>query len=86
MIAALFLVSGVGRMLYAVAARFHDWGWALLGGLVTFLLGLMIWQSWPVSGLWVIGTFVGIDLIFRGWAWVSLALHLRRHRPASGGV
>jgi uncharacterized membrane protein HdeD (DUF308 family) len=31
-----------------------------------------------VSGLWVIGLFVGIDLVFAGWSWVALALDLHK--------
>jgi uncharacterized membrane protein HdeD (DUF308 family) len=34
--------------------------------------------QWPVSGLWVIGLFIGIDLIFYGWAWIDLALKLHK--------
>lgn len=34
----------------------------------------MIWQQWPWSGLWVIGLFVGIDLIFYGWSLVMVGL------------
>ena len=38
------------------------------------ILGVIIWRQWPVSGLWVIGLFIGIDLIFHGWWLVMLAL------------
>jgi uncharacterized membrane protein HdeD (DUF308 family) len=51
---------------------------------VTLLLGILIWAQWPVSGLWVIGLFVGIDLIFSGWSWVALALAARSLAPAAG--
>ena len=47
-------------------------------GVLTFVLGLMIWNQWPLSGLWVIGLFAGIDLIFYGLWIVSLALAVRR--------
>lgn len=76
--AALFLIGGLLRIVIALAVRFHNWGWSLLNGLVTFALGLMIWQEWPESSLWVIGTFVGIDLILSGWSWVVLGLSVRR--------
>jgi uncharacterized membrane protein HdeD (DUF308 family) len=39
---------------------------------------MLIYKQWPVSGLWVIGLYVGIDLIFNGWAWIMLALGLGR--------
>ena len=37
----------------------------------------MIWQEWPASALWVIGVFLGINLIFRGINWIGLGLTLR---------
>jgi uncharacterized membrane protein HdeD (DUF308 family) len=40
----------------------------------SLLLGLLVLAQWPVSGLWVIGLFIGIDLIFYGCAWIALAL------------
>ena len=39
-------------------------------------LGVLIWQGWPASSLWVIGLFVGINLIFRGFNWIALGLAL----------
>jgi uncharacterized membrane protein HdeD (DUF308 family) len=57
-------------------------GWLLLSGVASLLLGIMIWAEWPVSGVWVIGLFVGIDLLFYGWWLVSLAL-AARHLPAA---
>src|SRR5262245_7136102 len=45
--------------------------------LITLVLGILVLAQWPVSGLWVIGLFVGIELIFNGGAWMALALDLR---------
>ncbi len=72
------MISGIFRVVFAVAERFAGSGWVLLNGVVTFVLGLLIYKQWPASGLWVIGLFIGIDLIFNGWAWVALALGLRQ--------
>jgi uncharacterized membrane protein HdeD (DUF308 family) len=41
------------------------------------VLGLLVLAQWPASGLWVIGLFLGIDLIFYGFAWIAIALGLR---------
>jgi uncharacterized membrane protein HdeD (DUF308 family) len=78
MLAVFFLVGGLFRATSAVVVQFPNWGWALLGGVVSFLLGLMIWAQWPESSAWVIGTLLGIELIFRGWSWVMFALAARR--------
>lgn len=77
-IAVFLVVSGVIRIIFALSERFTGWGWVLLNGAVTLLAGLLIYKQWPVSGLWVIGLFVGIDLILNGWAWIMLSLALRK--------
>ncbi len=77
LLAAVLLVSGAFRIAMAATLRFHNWGWAFASGVISLLLGLMIWQDLPEAALWVIGTFAGIDLIFTGWTWVMLALGLK---------
>jgi uncharacterized membrane protein HdeD (DUF308 family) len=44
------------------------------------ILGVILWRNRPETSLWVIGLFVGIDLILHGWSWVILALNLRTNR------
>ena len=78
LLAAFFLVGGIFRIVAAMSFQFPGRGWAVLGGLVTLLLGIMIWSEWPVSGVWVIGTFVGIDLIFDGWSLVMTGMAARQ--------
>jgi uncharacterized membrane protein HdeD (DUF308 family) len=67
-------------MLSSVLIRFEQWGWVFFNGLITFLLGVMIYSDWPLSGLWVIGMFIGIDLILTGWSWIVLSLAARSNR------
>ena len=76
-IAAVLFVEGVLRVVVALTERFHGWGWVLLNGVISLALGVMIWRQWPESSLWVIGLFVGIDLLFNGWSLIMLALTLR---------
>jgi uncharacterized membrane protein HdeD (DUF308 family) len=79
LIIAFFLIfSGIFRAIYALSERFTGWGWVLLNGIVSMLLGFLIYKQWPYSGLWVIGLFVGIELIFNGWAWIMLAFGLKQ--------
>jgi len=44
---------------------------------VSLILGVGIWRQWPLSGLWVIGLFIGIEMLFSGLSWVMLGLTLR---------
>lgn len=53
-------------------------GWLLFDGIVTLVLGILIWRSWPSSTEWVIGTLVGISMLFSGTARLSLSLAARR--------
>lgn len=76
-VAAFCFVAGLFRMLSASVLRFEHWGWVFFNGLVTFILGIMIYIDWPLSGLWVIGLFIGIDIILSGITWITLALKSR---------
>jgi uncharacterized membrane protein HdeD (DUF308 family) len=74
---AFFLVAGLFQLITPFVISLPDWGWHTLNGLITLLLGILVLAQWPVSGLWVIGLFVGIELVFYGIAWIALALRLR---------
>jgi len=78
MLAMFLMVGGLVRIIVSVVHHFPQWGWVLLNGIVTLLLGILIWRNWPEVSLWVIGTFVGVDLVFNGWSWVMLAVAARR--------
>ena len=77
LIGAFFLVVGVFRMVSAGMMRPPNWGWLLTTGIVTLCLGLLIVSEWPASGPWVIGMFLGIDLVCSGIWLTMLALGLR---------
>jgi uncharacterized membrane protein HdeD (DUF308 family) len=71
---ALFMGVGLFRMIGAVWYHYPQWGWIALSGAISVLLGLLLWNSWPASGLWFIGLYVAIDLIVEGAAWLALSL------------
>ena len=75
--AMFFLVGGLFQIIGSIALALPGWGWQVADGLITLVLGLLVLGQWPASGLWVIGLFIGIDLIFYGCAWIALALGLR---------
>ncbi len=77
LLAAFLMVGGIYRIAMATALRFPNWGWAVLGGVITALLGLILMVDWPFSGLMFIGLCVGIELTFRGLWWVMFALSVR---------
>ena len=69
----LFIAQGAVSITLALLKRFEHWVWVLVSGILTLALGIMILYQWPYSGLYIIGLFVGIDLIFNGWALVMLS-------------
>jgi uncharacterized membrane protein HdeD (DUF308 family) len=81
LIAASLLVGGILRIVMSVVERFPGWGWMLLNGVISLLLGAMIWRQWPLSGLWVIGLFVGIEMLFSGMSLVMLGMAVRTVVP-----
>jgi len=77
MLAPALMVAGTFRIIVSLAERFRSWGWVLLNGILAVLLGIMIVMEWPASSLWVLGTFVGIDLIANGITWSVLAAEVQ---------
>lgn len=75
--AVYFCVAGIFRIVSVLRVRGPAWGWRLLNGIVTLVLGILIWVQWPVSGLWLIGLFIGIDLILVGWSQIMTAFAVR---------
>ena len=86
LLACLLMVGGLFRIVAALTYRFASWGWPLLGGVIDMILGVMVWQQWPASALWVIGMFLGISLIFRGADWIGLGFALRGLRRGDAGA
>lgn len=73
------IVSGIIRVVLAFGMqRTMPWIWVLLSGIITALLGLIIVAHWPVSSLYVLGLFLGIDLVIAGAGWVGIGFGLKR--------
>lgn len=74
----LFIAQGAVRIVMALTKKFEHWVWVLISGILTLILGILILKQWPYSGLYIIGLFVGIDLIFNGWALIMLSVMAKR--------
>jgi uncharacterized membrane protein HdeD (DUF308 family) len=67
------LVDGIAHALLAFHVRpAKGWGWMLVSALVGVVLGFLLLKEWPLSGLWAIGTLVGINLLFAGFSIISV--------------
>lgn len=79
LISVFFIIVGLFRIIGSLSTHYPGWGWSLLSGFITFLLGILIYKSWPSSGLWVIGLFVGIEMVFSGWYWIMFSTDLHAY-------
>jgi uncharacterized membrane protein HdeD (DUF308 family) len=77
LIAICLTAGGITRIVLPLLEHFEGWGWVLLNGVISLILGLGIWRQWPISGLWVIGLFLGIEMVFSGLSWIMLGLSVR---------
>jgi uncharacterized membrane protein HdeD (DUF308 family) len=78
LLGAVLIGIGIVRIVMALQWRgFKNWFWPLIGGIAAIILGFMILTSWPISGFWVIGLFVSIEMIFSGWSYIIIALGAR---------
>lgn len=74
------IASGIMRIVLAFNMKQESpWVWVVLSGVITLLLGLIIVAHWPVSGLYILGLFLGIDLVIAGVSWIGIGSGLRRH-------
>jgi len=86
LVAAYFFVHGVFEVIEAMQLRpAPGWGWSLVSGILTVLLGVMIWRQWPISGAWAIGILVGIHVLMSGWAAIMLGAAARGAASEVGG-
>lgn len=78
LLAAIYSVTGLFKIIVSVTTPAAQWGWLLFSGIVSLALGLLIWAEWPYIALWLIGLFIGIDLIFMGWFWIMVGLSAKK--------
>jgi uncharacterized membrane protein HdeD (DUF308 family) len=75
------MIGGVLRIVVAARHReMNGWWLMVLSGLVSVLIGLLLYASLPWSGLWVLGTLIGVELVVQGVTWLMFGMALRRMR------
>lgn len=77
MLAAVFMVMGISRLLMLMSVKdVQGWGWLFVSGLAALVLGIMILMQWPMSALWFIGMLIAIEMIVNGWTYIFIALSM----------
>ena len=73
LLAAYFILDGISEVFIGVKIGTNaGGGWLLFGGIVSILLGLMMWHQFPLSGAWALGILLGIKLFLVGLTMVTL--------------
>ena len=79
MLGAYLLVDGIFGAVLAFKVRPEQgWGWMLFSAVMAVILGVLLLAEWPLSGVWAIGTLVGINLMFSGFSLISIGSAARR--------
>lgn len=78
LLGSFLLAEGTFELILAFKLRPQDnWTWILGDGIITLVLGAMIWFQWPFNAPWLLGTLVGVSVIFTGVSRVMLSLNAR---------
>lgn len=84
LLAIFFVMEGLWKVFVSFSYRpASGWLMMLASGIITLVLGLMIWNQWPVSGLWAVGILVGVDLLMTGVSMLALASTVRHFRKSA---
>lgn len=72
-LAAYFVVTGIVEIIAAFGDKpTEGWGWMLFSGIVSLLLGVMIWRQFPLSGVWAVGVLVGVRMLMSGMTFITI--------------
>jgi len=87
LLAIYFICDGIFEIVAAIQCKpMEGWGWLLFGGIVSVLLGLMIWAQYPLAGAWAMGILIGIKLFMVGLIMVTGGAVVREMEKGHDGV
>lgn len=79
LIAILFLALGVVKILYSFSLRpLSGWAWVLLSGILSIVLGILIFWNFAAAAVSVLGILLGVELLSNGILFLFVAMGLRR--------
>jgi uncharacterized membrane protein HdeD (DUF308 family) len=77
-LAMFFIVTGIYEIVAPLVVHMQGSGWWVLNGIVSVLLGSFVLAQWPATGLWVIGLYIGIQMITHGLSWIGFSMGLHK--------
>ncbi len=71
-----FALEGMAKISVALMMRpLANWGFILFSGVTALVFALIILISWSESAHWLLGLFLGVNMVFLGWSLVKISLH-----------
>jgi uncharacterized membrane protein HdeD (DUF308 family) len=84
---AFLIATGTAEIIVAFQLKPADgWGIELFSGIVTLVLGILLWQQFPLSGAWAIGILLGIKMVFSGWAFIFVGRGAKKLAKQAGSA
>ena len=82
---AFLIATGILEIIVAFQLKPADgWGIELFNGVVTLVLGILLWRQFPLSGAWAIGILFGIKMAFSGWALIFVGRGVKKLASETG--
>jgi uncharacterized membrane protein HdeD (DUF308 family) len=86
-LAAYFVATGILAIITSLQLRpVSGWGWMLTNGIATLLLGVLIWQQWPLSGTWAVGVLFGVQMMLSGLSLLTTGSSMRQVTHAAAAA
>ena len=82
-IAAYLIIQGLFRIIVTFSIKIHNPTSTRIGGVISVLLGLMVWSNWPFSALWFLSFVLSAEIANRGWVLMCYAYSVNKQRKAS---
>jgi uncharacterized membrane protein HdeD (DUF308 family) len=78
LLAIYLCIEGIFEIILSFKVTRSGRAWLIFEGVITLILSIMIWRTWPFSTIWAIGTLVGISMLFSGFSRLMFSLACRR--------
>ncbi|MGI9520643.1 MAG: HdeD family acid-resistance protein [Hyphomicrobiaceae bacterium] len=83
-LAAMFAAEGVFKFVIALQVRPQDgWFWLLISGIVSLIAGVLLFTGLPYTAVWAVGLIAGINILWTGATFLSMAMMASDSNPAS---
>lgn len=78
LIAIYFLISGFSSIMLAFELKSSAKWFCLFSGMLSFILGIIVFDSWPFASAWIVGLIIGINFLFDGLALLGIANQMKK--------